>query len=122
VEYYKGYLNALREATVEDGVDVRSYFAWSMSSYSGFFENCAYDDQGLLDNFEWADGYTTRFGCTYVDYSTQKRYPKDSAWFISNVSGSCVHLIRLKLKGPCAVVQGTSHERMIQEELFEDDK
>jgi len=40
---------------------------------------------GLLDNFEWADGYTTRFGVTYVDYETQKRYPKDSAWFLKKV-------------------------------------
>jgi hypothetical protein len=43
---------------------------------------------GLLDNFEWADGYDTRFGCTYVDYATQKRYPKDSAKFVSQVSRS----------------------------------
>ncbi|EEB91135.1 hypothetical protein MPER_10555, partial [Moniliophthora perniciosa FA553] len=36
----------------------------------------------LLDNFEWADGYVTRFGLTYVDYDTQERYPKDSAKFL----------------------------------------
>jgi len=35
-----------------------------------------------LDNFEWADGYETRFGVTYVDYETQKRYPKASARFL----------------------------------------
>jgi beta-glucosidase len=68
VEYYKGNLNAMLAAVHEDGVDVRSYFAWS-----------------LLDNFEWADGYDTRFGCTYVDYTTMKRYPKDSAKFVSKV-------------------------------------
>ncbi|KAF4616421.1 hypothetical protein D9613_008476 [Agrocybe pediades] len=65
VEYYKGYLEALLQAIHEDGVPVKSYFAWS-----------------LLDNFEWADGYTTRFGVTYIDYETQKRYPKDSALFL----------------------------------------
>ncbi|KAF8180352.1 beta-glucosidase 1A [Pholiota molesta] len=65
VEYFGGYANALLEAVTLDDVSVQSYFAWS-----------------LLDNFEWADGYTTRFGVTYVDYATQKRYPKDSAKFL----------------------------------------
>lgn len=37
---------------------------------------------GFLDNFEWADGYQTRFGVTYVDYVTQARYPKQSALFL----------------------------------------
>ncbi|KAI0725480.1 beta-glucosidase [Fomitopsis betulina] len=73
VHYFQGTTSSLLAATTEDGVDIRSYFAWS-----------------LLDNFEWADGYTTRFGVTYVDYDTQKRYPKDSArficqWFKDNV-------------------------------------
>ncbi|KAJ2918967.1 hypothetical protein MD484_g1439, partial [Candolleomyces efflorescens] len=65
IEYFRGYTNALLEAVHQDGVDVRSYFAWS-----------------LLDNFEWADGYQTRFGVTYVDYKTMKRYPKDSVRFL----------------------------------------
>ena len=41
---------------------------------------------GFLDNFEWADGYASRFGVTYVDYKTQKRYPKDSAKFLVKVN------------------------------------
>jgi len=45
---------------------------------------------GFLDNFEWADGYLTRFGVTYVDYETQKRYPKDSAKFLIKVCRSNV--------------------------------
>ncbi|RRT79492.1 hypothetical protein BHE74_00015564 [Ensete ventricosum] len=51
-----------------DGVDVRGYFAWS-----------------FLDNFEWAEGYTKRFGLVYVDYKNGlTRYPKSSAlWFSS---------------------------------------
>ncbi|TFL04985.1 glycoside hydrolase family 1 protein [Pterulicium gracile] len=65
VHYFKGVTASLRAAILEDGCDIRAYFGWS-----------------LLDNFEWADGYTTRFGCTYVDYETQKRYPKDSAKFL----------------------------------------
>ncbi|KAF9450197.1 glycoside hydrolase family 1 protein [Macrolepiota fuliginosa MF-IS2] len=68
VNYFKGYTQALLEAVNIDGVNVKGYFAWS-----------------LLDNFEWADGYQTRFGVTYVDYATQKRTPKDSAWFLKEV-------------------------------------
>ncbi|EPQ50817.1 glycoside hydrolase [Gloeophyllum trabeum ATCC 11539] len=66
VEYFQGNCEALLKATHEDGVQIRAYFPWS-----------------FLDNFEWADGYQTRFGVTYVDYATQKRYPKESAWFLS---------------------------------------
>ncbi|EJD41564.1 beta-glucosidase 1B [Auricularia subglabra TFB-10046 SS5] len=66
VEYFRGAAEGLLAAIHEDGVDIRSYFAWS-----------------LLDNFEWADGYTTRFGVTYVDYATQKRYPKASQKFLT---------------------------------------
>ncbi|TFL07688.1 glycoside hydrolase family 1 protein [Pterulicium gracile] len=69
VHYFRGTTSSLRAAMFEDGVDVKAYFPWS-----------------LLDNFEWADGYITRFGLTYVDYDTQKRYPKDSAKFLTQVS------------------------------------
>lgn len=53
---------------VEDKVDVRSFYAWS-----------------ILDNFEWSDGYLPRFGLTYVDYDAgQARTPKNSSsWFAS---------------------------------------
>ncbi|KAG6907815.1 hypothetical protein DXG01_007297 [Tephrocybe rancida] len=65
VEYYRDYTKALLEAVNVDGVDVRSYFAWS-----------------LLDNFEWAEGYTVRFGVTHVNYETQERTPKASSRFL----------------------------------------
>ncbi|KAJ6541732.1 glycoside hydrolase family 1 protein [Mycena capillaripes] len=65
VNYYRGVTGSLQAAIHEDGVDVRCYLAWS-----------------LLDNFEWADGYITRFGVTYVDYNTQERLPKESAHFL----------------------------------------
>jgi beta-glucosidase len=62
-QYYDDYVKAMADASRLDGVDVHGYFAWS-----------------LLDNFEWAEGYETRFGVTYVDYEhDQKRYPKKSA-------------------------------------------
>ncbi len=64
VVYYDQHLAALTRAMV-DGVDVRGYFAWS-----------------LMDNFEWAHGYSKRFGLYYVDYETQTRTPKASAkWY-----------------------------------------
>jgi len=58
-------------AAIADGVDVRGYFCWS-----------------LLDNFEWAWGYTKRFGLVYVDYPTQLRIPKASyRWFREMIAG-----------------------------------
>ncbi|KAK9794356.1 hypothetical protein WJX73_002180 [Symbiochloris irregularis] len=71
IDYYREYIeNAVLAATV-DGVDVRAYFAWS-----------------ILDNFEWADGYSKRFGITYVDYKNGlKRTPKQSAYFLAKLFG-----------------------------------
>ena len=64
VRYLHRHIAALADA-LEAGVDVRGYFVWS-----------------LLDNFEWADGYSKRFGLFFVDYATQRRTPKDSAlWY-----------------------------------------
>jgi beta-glucosidase len=60
VDYLAAHLQAVSEA-VDAGVDVRGYFTWS-----------------LLDNFEWAEGYTKRFGLVHVDYATQRRTPRDS--------------------------------------------
>lgn len=62
IAYYEAHLQALDEA-IRQGVDVRGYFAWS-----------------LMDNFEWAEGYKKRFGLVYVDYETQQRIPKASAY------------------------------------------
>ncbi|KAL5582972.1 hypothetical protein UlMin_015414 [Ulmus minor] len=71
VIYYKGYLASVAQA-IKDGVDVRGYFAWS-----------------LVDNFEWAQGYTKRFGLVYVDYKNGlTRHPKSSAyWFLRFFKG-----------------------------------
>jgi beta-glucosidase len=67
VMFLRSYLAMLQRATAE-GVPVRGYFAWS-----------------LFDNFEWSDGYGVRFGLVHVDYATQKRTPKLSATYYSDV-------------------------------------
>lgn len=63
-QYLRSYLQSLHRA-IEDGLPVAGYFLWS-----------------FMDNFEWADGYVSRFGLVYVDYATQERRPKLSAhWY-----------------------------------------
>jgi len=69
IAYYEGHLQAAAEA-LKTGAPLDGYFAWS-----------------LIDNFEWAHGYTKRFGLVYVDYETQDRIPKASAqWYRSVVA------------------------------------
>jgi len=63
VAYLRRHIDALRPA-LQAGVPLRGYFAWS-----------------LLDNFEWSFGYSKRFGLVHVDYATQQRRPKDSAYW-----------------------------------------
>jgi beta-glucosidase len=64
VSYLEGHLDAV-VAAIAEGVPVRGYFLWS-----------------LLDNFEWAFGYSRRFGIVYVDFDTLERVPKDSfTWY-----------------------------------------
>jgi beta-glucosidase len=64
VMYLRNHLTHLQRAASE-GYPIKGYFLWS-----------------LLDNFEWADGYSKRFGIHYVDFKTQKRTPKLSAeWY-----------------------------------------
>ena len=67
VAYFDAHLRACSDA-IEAGVPLRGYFAWS-----------------LLDNFEWAWGYSKRFGMVYVDYDSQVRIPKSSAKWYSEV-------------------------------------
>ena len=70
IDFYRGYLSELAHA-IRDGANVRGYHAWS-----------------LLDNFEWADGYSQRFGLVYVDYPKQKRTVKESGRWYSSVAKS----------------------------------
>lgn len=64
VMYLRNYIGALQRATAE-GYPLHGYFVWS-----------------LLDNFEWSEGYSKRFGIHYVDFKTQQRIPKlSAAWY-----------------------------------------
>jgi beta-glucosidase len=67
IMYLRSYLTQLQRATSE-GLPVHGYFLWS-----------------LMDNFEWADGFAKRFGLYRVDFETQRRTPKLSASFYSEV-------------------------------------
>ena len=70
VHYLRTHIAAVH-AAMAAGADVRGYFVWS-----------------LLDNFEWALGYSKRFGIVHVDFDTQQRTPKDSARFYARVIAS----------------------------------
>jgi len=69
VAYLEAHVEAALRAR-EEGVDLRGYFVWS-----------------LMDNFEWAFGYTRRFGLYYVDFPSQRRIPKRSAlWYRERIA------------------------------------
>lgn len=67
VWYFREHIKAVHDA-MEQGADVRGYFAWS-----------------LLDNYEWSLGFSKRFGIVHVNYATQERTPKASALFYREV-------------------------------------
>ena len=62
--YLELYLTELSKA-IEEGSDVRGYFIWTM-----------------MDNFEWASGFSYRMGLVHVDHKTQRRTIKDSAYWV----------------------------------------
>ena len=71
IDYLDAHLRAVATAC-QRGVDVRGYYTWS-----------------LMDNFEWAEGYTQRFGLVHVDFATGERTPKASYdWYRALVSES----------------------------------
>lgn len=63
IDFLDAYLSQVQKAA-DEGVDVRGYFLWT-----------------FLDNFEWTEGYKERFGIVHVDFATQKRIAKDSAFW-----------------------------------------
>jgi len=67
-DFIDAYTDDLKKAIEKDGVDVKGYFCWSM-----------------LDNFEWAYGYSMRFGIVHVDFETLERTPKNSFYRYQNI-------------------------------------
>jgi beta-glucosidase len=67
IDYLNGYIDAVAQAN-QNGANVAGYFAWS-----------------FMDNYEWAEGYSKRFGIVYVDYASQTRIPKASAYWYQNL-------------------------------------
>ncbi|MGC9974213.1 MAG: GH1 family beta-glucosidase [Gaiellaceae bacterium] len=78
--YLEGYLGAVARAIAEHA-PIKGYFVWS-----------------LLDNFEWAHGYSKRFGIVYVDYPTLERVPKDSFYLYRDF----IHLSRSRSSSAAA--------------------
>ncbi len=68
IDYIKKHLEVISDA-IKDGANIKGYFVWS-----------------LMDVFSWSNGYEKRYGLFYVDFETQKRYPKKSASWYKNVS------------------------------------
>ena len=68
IDYLQKHMEEVAKA-IESGVNVKGYFVWS-----------------LQDMFSWTNGYSKRYGLFYVDFETQKRYPKKSAYWYKKVS------------------------------------
>ena len=82
VMYLRNYITSFHRAVAE-GYPLKGYFLWS-----------------LMDNFEWADGYSKRFGIHYVDFATQKRTPKlSAAWYKEVIKRNAV-VSNQKLRTP----------------------
>lgn len=77
IDYLHRHIRELKKALF-DGTDIKGYFTWS-----------------IMDNFEWALGYSERFGLVYVDYTTKKRILKDSAYWYKDVIKSNGEIINV---------------------------
>jgi beta-glucosidase len=65
LDFYSTYLNEMQKAIKETGIKIKGYFAWT-----------------LIDNFEWQEGFTAPFGTTIFDKEANKRYAKDSFFYL----------------------------------------
>jgi beta-glucosidase len=69
IDYYQRYLQQVLRAK-QEGVNIGGYFCWT-----------------LLDNFEWSEGFSPRFGLVHVDFKTQKRLIKESGYWFRDFLG-----------------------------------
>lgn len=77
IDFLTKYISSLEQAATE-GIPILGYMHWS-----------------FMDNFEWAKGYSMRFGLVYVDYRTQQRIIKDSGhWYKKVIESNGVSLIK----------------------------
>jgi beta-glucosidase len=67
IEYLRSHFAAAKSA-IKSGVNLKGYYVWS-----------------LIDNFEWSEGYTPRFGLVRVNYDNQARIPKASFYWYKEV-------------------------------------
>ena len=70
VKYLQAHVLKVAKA-INDGIPVKGYFVWS-----------------LQDQFSWTNGYSKRYGLFYVDFETQERYPKQSAYWYRGLADS----------------------------------
>lgn len=82
IDFLDKYLSQLQKAS-DEGADIRGYFLWT-----------------FLDNFEWDKGYNERFGIVYVDFATQKRIAKDSAYWYQKVMETNGGILNMNSKNP----------------------
>ena len=67
IEYFKEHLKQVKRL-IDEGANIKGYYAWT-----------------LVDNYEWALGFTRRFGLVYVDFNDKRRVPKDSYYYLREV-------------------------------------
>lgn len=98
ITFLDSYIGAMQQA-VSEGADLRGYFLWT-----------------FLDNFEWADGFKQRFGIVYVNYQTQERIVKDSAFWYSNVIATNGGSLSRNRKSERTLVEGVTCELSASEQ------
>ena len=100
-QFFRGVLAELARA-IKDGAKVRAFHAWS-----------------LMDNFEWTDGYSQRYGLTYVDYRDQKRTVKDSGLVVrASRRSKSTDLGRKAFAAACILREWPVHRSRLERETM----
>lgn len=103
-DFLDRYLSAVQRA-YDEGADIRGYFLWT-----------------FLDNFEWEKGYTEKFGIVHVDFVTQKRTVKDSAfWYKKVIETNGANLIINRKERPVLFIETNNNGScMVREGIYKD--